>query len=104
MTSAMDITLAVNPPRAAFLDYPLGHTTGKPHNPQLQRMILLEALEAFASLKVPGSVKTLPFKWDDDETWKAVEKAKGDDRVERYNTPQYQFEADRQLAVNRGRS
>jgi len=98
MTSALDITLAVNPPRAAFLDYPLGHTTGRPHDPELQRAILLEALEAFTSLEAPGSVKTLPFKWDDDETWKEAEKTKGDDRVERYDTPQYQYEADKKLA------
>lgn len=98
MTSALDITLAVNPPRAAFLDYPLGHTTGKPHDPELQRAILLEALEAFTSLETPGSVKTLPFRWDDDASWKEAEKAKGDDRVERYDTPQYQYEADKRLA------
>ena len=98
MTSALDITLAVNPPRAAFLDYPLGHTAGKPHDPELQRAILLEALGAFTSLEKPGSVKTLPFKWDDDEAWKEAEKTKGDDRIERYDTPQYQYEADRKLA------
>ena len=85
-------------PRAAFLDYPLGHTTGKPHDPELQRAILFEALEAFTSLKTPGSVKKLPFKWDDDEAWKAMEKTKGDDRIERYDTPQYQYKEDRQLA------
>ncbi len=98
MTSALDITRSVNPPRAAFLDYPLGHTTGKVHDPGLQQAILLEALEAFTSLRTPGSVKMLPFKWDDDGTWKEAEKAKGDDRIERYSIPQYQYEADRKLA------
>ena len=47
MTSAQDITRAVNPPRAAFLDFPLGHTTGKPHEPDLQRRILVQALSSF---------------------------------------------------------
>lgn len=98
MTSALDITQAVNPPRAAFLDYPLGHTTGKPHEPELQREILIEALEAFTSLTIPGSVKILPFKWDENEDWKELERTKDDDRMERYETPQYQYEEDRQLA------
>ena len=33
MTSAYDITQAVNPPRAVFVNYPLGHQTGKPDDP-----------------------------------------------------------------------
>jgi len=97
MTSALDITRAVNPPRAAFLDYPLGHTTGKPHEPELQREILMEALEAFTSLTSSGSVKKLSFKWDENETWKKNEKTKDDDRMERFDTPQYQYEEDREL-------
>ena len=35
VTSARDITRAVWPPRAAYLDYPLGHTSGRPHEPEL---------------------------------------------------------------------
>ena len=100
MTSALDITRAVNPPRAAFLDYPLGHTTGKPNDPGVQREILLEALEAFTQFETPGSIKMLPFKWDENEDWKKRERAKEDDRMERYDTPQYQNEEDR-LRVTR---
>ena len=98
MTSALDITNSIRPPRAAFLDYPLGHTTGKPGEPELQRRILLEALDAFASLSSPGSVKTLSFRWSDDESWKDRAFALGDDRLPRQDTPQYQCEADRRLA------
>jgi hypothetical protein len=100
MTSALDITRAVNPPRAAFLDYPLGHTTGKPHEPALQRQIMREALGAFASLITPGSVKMLPFVWSEDETWKTQAFAGADDRTERLDTPQYQSDEDRKLAEN----
>jgi D-proline reductase (dithiol) PrdB len=95
MTSALDITRAVNPPRAAFLDYPLGHTTGKPHHPALQREIMLAALEAFTSLSTPGSVKMLPFQWHAEETWKQTAQRGQDDRRPRYDTPQYQTEEDR---------
>jgi hypothetical protein len=98
MSCALDITNAVRPPRAAFLDYPLGHTTGKPGEPELQRRILLEALDAFASLSSPGTVKTLPFRWSEDESWKERAFALGDDRLPRHDTPQYQCEADRRLA------
>ena len=97
MTSALDITRSVNPPRAAFLDYPLGHTTGKPHEPELQRAILREAIDAFTSLRVPGSVKMLPFRWGD-EDWKRTAMGGGDERQPRYDTPQYQDEEDRRLA------
>ena len=98
MTSALDITQAVNPPRAAFLDYPLGHTTGKPHQPDLQRQILLEALAGFDDLTTPGSVKMLPFKWSADLAWQDTAQRGPDDRRPRYDTPQYQFEEDRARA------
>ena len=104
MTSAFDITRAVNPPRAAFLDYPLGHTTGKPGDAALQRQILLEALDAFTSLRQPGQIKTLPFRWDDNGSWK-VTGAGRDDRQERFDTPQYQCDEDRlkaERAVSQG--
>jgi hypothetical protein len=98
MTSALDITQAVRPPRAAFLDYPLGHTTGKPGEPGVQREILREALDAFTSLSSPGTVKVLPFRWSEDESWKDKAFAEGDDRRPRHDTPQYQCEEDRRLA------
>ncbi len=102
MTSALDITRAVRPPRAAFLDYPLGHTTGKPGEPALQRRILVEALEAFSSLSAPGEVKILPFRWSEDDGWKDEVYAYGDDRLPRRDTPQYQSEEDRRLAEGAG--
>jgi hypothetical protein len=102
MTSALDITQAVNPPRAAFLDFPLGHTTGKPHQPELQRTILRAALDAFVSLTVPGSIKTLPFRWSTDNAWKDTAQRGPDDRRPRYDTPQYQNDEDRLRAETNG--
>ncbi|MBE7520494.1 MAG: hypothetical protein HS107_14745 [Thermoflexaceae bacterium] len=97
MSSALDITRSVNPPRAAFLDFPLGHTTGKANEPGLQRAIMLEALDAFTSLREPGQVKLLPFRWDEDDSWKrAMERS--DARLPRVGTPQYQCDEDRALA------
>jgi len=105
MTSAWSITLSVNPPRAAFLDYPLGHTTGKAHDRPLQRAVLRAALHAFETLDAPGGIVPLPFEWADDDVWKdavmrprEAQGAHDDTRVARHATPQYQAEADRVLA------
>ncbi len=98
LASALDITRAVNPPRAAFLDFPLGHTAGKPGDPELQRTILADALSSFASMAAPGTVRALPYRWSEDEDWKAKAFAEGDDRTARVDTPQYQTEEDRRKA------
>ena len=98
MGSALDIIKAGNPPRAAFLDYPLGHTTGKPHQPELQREILIQAFEGFTSMTVPGSVKVLPFRWSEEDEWKRTAMMNGDSRTPRSDTPQYQTEEDRRRA------
>jgi D-proline reductase (dithiol) PrdB len=97
MGAALDIMKAVNPPRGAFLDYPLGNAAGKPDQPELQREILVAALEAFSSLTEPGHIKMLPFQWDEDDSWKKA-LFERDERLERQDTPQYQDEEDRRKA------
>ena len=99
MSSAVDITTAVRPPRAAFLDFPLGHTTGKAHAPELQRAILVAALAAFETLTEPGGLLRLPFRWSEDDTWKERAMAGGDQRTARHDTPQYQEAEDRARAA-----
>jgi hypothetical protein len=70
MTSAYDITQAVNPPRAVFLNYPLGHQTGKPDDPEGQRAIISDALGAFETISKPGTIVELPYVWDTaDNSW-----------------------------------
>jgi hypothetical protein len=74
MTSALDITRAVNPPRAVFVNFPLGHQTGKPHQPDLQRQIVQDALHAFETIARPGTIVELPFVWDpNDRNWEATD-------------------------------
>lgn len=102
MSSALSITRSVHPPRAAFLDYPLGHTAGKPLDVDLQKAILVAALAAFEELDRPGAVKMLPFRWSDDDEWKREAMLGGDARTERSAEPVYQSEADRRLAQDRG--
>jgi hypothetical protein len=78
MTSALDITRAVNPPRAVFLNFPLGHQTGKPDQPELQRQIVRDAMLAFDSIERPGTIVELPYVWDpNDRTWETRDYTKG---------------------------
>jgi len=70
MTSALDITRSVKPPRAVFVNFPLGHQTGKPHQPELQRSIVRDAFLALESMTKPGTVVSLPYVWDErDDGW-----------------------------------
>jgi D-proline reductase (dithiol) PrdB len=70
MTSALDITRAVRPPRAVFIHFPLGHQTGKPNQPDLQRNIVRDALRAFETIEHPGEIVELPYVWDaNDRSW-----------------------------------
>jgi len=98
MGSALDILKAVKPPRSAFLDFPLGHTTGKKGDPELQRKILVQALDAFRTMTEPGSIKTLDFRWSETDEWKETAFRGEDSRTPRHDTPQYQTEEDRRRA------
>jgi hypothetical protein len=78
MTSALDITQTVNPPRAVFVNFPLGHQTGKPHQPELQRQIVCDAFKAFQTISRPGSIVQLPYIWDsNDTTWEETDYTEG---------------------------
>jgi hypothetical protein len=112
MSSARDITRAVNPPRSSLLDYPLGHTSGRPGQPEHNVEILRQALAGFASLTEPGSMIHQPFHWSEDDHWKdkvfmPVEKSVdgeggggyADDRVQRLPTPQFQTAHDVEAAA-----
>jgi len=110
LSSALSITRSVNPPRAVFLDFPLGHTAGKALDEGLQDAIFEAALTAFETMETPGSVQTLPFHWANDDAWKdsvmrpQVAGSAGDsgehrdDRSERSAEPQYQLDSDRAAA------
>jgi hypothetical protein len=107
LSSAFSITRSANPPRALFLDFPLGHTAGRAGDAVLQDAIIEAALVAFETMRAPGSIMRLPFRWADDDAWKdsvmrpraeGDQEAHRDDRSERSGDPQYQCEADRVAA------
>ena len=99
MASAYDIIRAANPPRTAFIDYPLGHTAGKPNDRADQSAVMRATIDAFATLSEPGELIDLGFRWSDDEAWRTAAAAdQGDQRQPRDTTPRYQTEDDRRLA------
>ena len=78
MTSAIDITQAVRPPRAVFLNFPLGHQTGPPDQAELQRKIVTDAMRAFETITTPGTIVELPYVWDaNDRSWEDRDYTKG---------------------------
>ena len=102
--SAFDILAAGQPPRATFVDYPLGRTAGKPFDPADQHAIVRAALEGFGRISQPGEIHVLPNQWDAGGEWRQeAARNRGDDtRQPRDETPQFQFEADRAAALASG--
>ena len=65
VSSGRDITMKVNPPRAAFINYPLGHTTGKPFNLEDQVGIVRSALAMLENVTSSPTLIDLPNSWED---------------------------------------
>jgi hypothetical protein len=94
-----------------FVDLPLGHTTGVPHDPAGQRQLLIEGLTAAHAATEPGTIVDLPYRYVDDR-WKAEPLSwsrkrqdagqagfpAGDTRSGRSADPRYQSEDDRAAA------
>jgi len=78
MTSALDITQAVKAPRAVFVNFPLGHQTGRPNDPAIQRAIVRDAMRAFETIATPGQIVELPYVWDaNDRIWETRDYTRG---------------------------
>lgn len=101
--AARDIFEAGRPPRAVFVDYPLGHSAGRPFDAQDQYDVVSAALRGFESMTTPGELLCLPNRWPDD-AWRAeASSTEGKDtRQPRDETPQFQFPADREAAIASG--
>jgi hypothetical protein len=94
-----------------FVDLPLGHTTGLPHDASGQRTLLAAGLAAAHRIGEPGSIVDLPYRYVDDD-WKAqplgwsrvrqrdgtTAEPAGDTRTARSPEPKYQTDADRDAA------
>ena len=97
LTSAWSITASANPPRAAYTDFPLGHTAGRPDQPDEQKALIRDALGLFETVDAPGTIVPLAYQWTD--SWKDEARELVDHRFERHDTPQYQTADDRLAAI-----
>ena len=57
------VTKKAKVPRAVSLEFPIGHPVGKPFDEEQQRMTLIETFHALESIKEPGVIIELPYKW-----------------------------------------
>jgi hypothetical protein len=93
--SALDIMESGKPPRAQFLNYPLGFESGRFNDRTNQLDVIRQALKSFDDLTTAG-VSNLDYEWTDG--WNMInnrEKGQSDHRSPRSEEPQYQTEADR---------
>jgi len=73
-TNSRDVTALVKPPRACFLNYPLGNSAGIAHDAANQRAILRAVLEWAPRCGRPGEILDLPFEWPEPGWEQAVER------------------------------
>ena len=66
LSTVWDITAAVKPPRACFLDFPIGCPAGKPHKAELQCAILTAVLRQAPKFGADWAMHELPFQWSAD--------------------------------------
>ncbi|MBA3240992.1 MAG: hypothetical protein H0T60_07165 [Acidobacteria bacterium] len=63
ITVALDVTEHCQPPRAVFVPFMMGHHFGVPFHRELQRRIILAALDHLARAERSGEVLPLPVTW-----------------------------------------
>ncbi len=63
ITVARDITEQAKPPRAVFVPFMMGHHFGVPFHRELQRRIILAALDRLVTAEQSGDVYNLPVTW-----------------------------------------
>ena len=61
--TAHDIMSRVAPPRAVFVDHPVGRTFGPPHDTARGRDILTRALAELPRFTSPGEIRDLGCQW-----------------------------------------
>jgi hypothetical protein len=53
----------VGAPRTLGVQFPFGHILGQPHNREMQRRVILRALEVLAGAEEPGTIVHLQETW-----------------------------------------
>lgn len=64
--TARDIMSKVTPPRAVFIDHPVGRTFGPPHDRARNEAVLARALAELPSFTRAGEIHDPGFQWSPD--------------------------------------
>jgi len=72
--SCRDMMGMVKPPRAVFVDFPLGRQCGRPNDQELQLSILKDALKVLVEAKTPGTIVDLPYQWGEPFDWETYQR------------------------------
>jgi len=56
----------VTPPRAVFVDHPVGRTFGPPHDRARNEAVLTRTLAELANMTQPGEIRDPGFQWSAD--------------------------------------
>jgi hypothetical protein len=54
----------VTPPRAVFVDHPVGRTFGKPHDRKRNEAVLAGVLAELPEFTRPGEIRDPKFQWE----------------------------------------
>ncbi len=71
--TVLDIIRQVVPPRAVFVDHPVGRTFGPPHDRRRNETILQGILAELAHFTGPNQIRDAGFQWlaDGSRAWEA---------------------------------
>jgi hypothetical protein len=69
--TALDIMRQVTPPRAVFVDHPVGRTFGPPQDRGRNEAVLARVLAQLPSFSHPGQIRDPGLQWaaDGNRTW-----------------------------------
>ena len=63
MTVALDVTEHCRPPRSVFVPFMMGHHFGVPFHRELQRRIIVAALNQLVNAEKTGDIHFFPMTW-----------------------------------------
>jgi len=72
--SCRDIMVQVHAPRSVFLDFPLGRQCGAPHDADLQKRVLRDAIRVLTTATDPGTMVDLDYDWGEPFNWETYRK------------------------------
>ena len=80
--SARDIVEECGVARFLFTDFPLGNPVGKPFDVAMQHATVGFALDLLERAFLPRTTVQTPWRWSEDESWRAVYARVDPERIE----------------------